>query len=307
MKLVCRETVRLQSRGEWLAGELFMPVTEEHSPAIVICHGAGEFKENYFEMAEYLAQRGVGSLAIDMHGHGGSQGERYHCKMQEWVADVQAALCFLTQRPEVDSQKLGGFGVSSGGTALIEAALFDDRLKSLVLMGTTVRNSVPAVLTAFLKTLVAIGTVKRWFTKKDLRVNLMKMSGDMHFASDPEVNAKLLAHPDVQASMQNFPFPGAAEAFFVDTIKRVPAISVPTLVLWGEDDKMDPPESGRILYQALTCKKQLEIIAGNGHAGHMDRNKEKVFEFTTKWLLENFGASAEVSESSQEEAARKTA
>lgn len=295
LKLVCRESIRLPSRGEWLAGELFMPLTEETSPAIVICHGAGEFKEHYFEMAEYLAQRGIGVLTIDMHGHGASQGKRFHCKMREWVADVQAALNFLSDHNAVNAEKLGGFGVSSGGTALIEAALADDRLKSLVLVDATVRNSVPAVLSAFLRIFVAIGTVKCWFTHKDLRVDLTRMSGDMHFASDPEVNARLLANPAVQDSLKHFPFPGAAEAFFVDTIKKVPAIGVPTLVLWGEDDELDPPESGRMLYEALTCKKQIEIIPGNGHAGHLDRNKKKVFELATQWLLENCSASPELS------------
>ena len=58
-----------------------------------------------------------------------------------------------------------------------------------------------------------------------------------------------------------------------------------TLVLWGEDDKLDPPETARLLYEALSCKKQLHIIAGNGHVGHLDRNKDQVFALTADWVL----------------------
>jgi len=86
-----------------------------------------------------------------------------------------------------------------------------------------------------------------------------------------------------------FPLPGAEQAFFVNTITRVSAITAPTLVLWGEDDKLDPPQTGRLLYEALTCKKQLNIIAGNGHVGHLDQNRAKVFAFTADWILENLG------------------
>jgi len=73
----------------------------------------------------------------------------------------------------------------------------------------------------------------------------------------------------------------------VNTIKRVSSIAIPTLVLWGEDDQVDPPETGKLLFEALKCKKQLHIIPGNGHAGHLDRNKSKVFSLTGDWMLEN--------------------
>jgi pimeloyl-ACP methyl ester carboxylesterase len=71
----------------------------------------------------------------------------------------------------------------------------------------------------------------------------------------------------------------------VDTIERVAAIKAPTLVLWGEDDTIDPPETARLLYAALSCHKQLHIIPGNGHLGHLDRNREQVFALTADWVL----------------------
>jgi len=282
-----KEPARLNSLGIELVGELTLPEQAGRSPVMIICHGAGEFKENYSGLCEVLASRGVATLAIDMHGHGQSAGERYYVDMTQWVADIQAAIDFLLTHPKIDGARVGAFGLSSGGTAILEAAVVDPRLKALVALDATVRNSLPLAMTIFLKFLVLLGNIKKFFTKHDLRLPLAKMAGGFHLASDPELDKKLQSDPRSLAAFMAFPFPGAAQAFFVNTIKRVSKIAIPTLVLWGEDDKLDPPETARLLFAALTCKKQLHVIPGNGHVGHLDRHKDKVFSLTADWALEN--------------------
>jgi len=281
-----REAVKLKSLGDELAATLFLPGSSQACPALIICHGAGDFKENYFEFCEYLVDKGIACLAIDMHGHGKSGGTPFHVNMTEWVADVQAGIEFLTHHDHIDSAKIAAYGISSGGTAILEAAVNDPRLKALVAMDATVRNSLPLPMSCFLQFLVFLGKTKKLLTKTDLRLPLAKM-GPIHLASDPEVNQRLVTHPKFLEAFMAFPLPGAAQAFFVDTIKRVPSITAPTLVIWGEEDQLDPPETARRLFAALTCKKRLEIISGNGHAGHLDRQKQKVFELTSEWILEN--------------------
>jgi alpha-beta hydrolase superfamily lysophospholipase len=282
-----QENVRLKSLGDELAGVLFLPVNESPAPVLIICHGAGEFKENYFELCELLASRGVATLAIDMHGHGESAGERFYVNMCQWVADVQAAIDYLLKHPRIHGGKIGAFGLSSGGTAILEAAMVDPRLKALVALDATVRNSLPLPMSIFMQALVFVGKVKKLFTNTDLRLPLAKMSGGFHLASDPELDKRLQNDPRALAALNSFPFPGAAQAFFVNTLKRVSKIGIPTLVLWGAEDKLDPPETGKLLFEALTCKKQLHIIAGNGHVGHLDTHKDKVFSLTADWMLEN--------------------
>jgi len=275
--------INFRSLGDEIRGALFTPESDEPSPALIICHGAGEFKENYFEMCQALAEHGVGSLVMDMHGHGESGGERYCVRMHEWVSDIQAAIDFLATRPEIDKHRIGAFGLSSGGTAILEAAVLDLRLRVLIALDATVRNSLAFPLTCFLKFLVLLGKIKKVCLGSEWRVPLAKMSGEFHLASDPKVQQDLLADPRALAAFMNFPFPGGGEAFFVDTLKRVSRIKAPTLVLWGEEDKLDPPESGRLLHNALTCEKELHIIPGNGHVGHLDRNKDTVFALTVDW------------------------
>lgn len=256
---------------------------------MIVCHGAGEFKENYFELCGCLAERGVAALAVDMHGHGESGGERFYVDMEQWVADVRAALEFLSNHPKVGSGRIGAFGLSSGGTAILEAALIEPRLKALVALDATVRNSMPWIFAVVLKALILLGKIKRRLTKRDLRLSVIKMVSGVRMASDPDVDQRIRVNPRFLESLQSFPLPGAAHSFFVNTIERVSGITIPTLVLWGEDDQLDPPETARLLYNALVCKKQLHIIPGNGHVGHLDKNREQVFALTADWALENLG------------------
>lgn len=287
-----KESVRFQSLGDEMAGTLFLPRSECPPPVLIVCHGAGEFKENYFEMCEQLAQRSLASLAIDMHGHGQSGGQRFYVDMRQWVADIRAAIDFVLTRPELDGSRIGAFGLSSGGTAILEAGVVEPRLKVLVGLDATVRNSLPWMESIVLKSLVKVGELKRLLTKRDFRVPLAKISVGPKMASDPEINRRLLSDPHSLEAFMALPLPGAEQAFFVDTITRVSRITAPTLVLWGEDDKLDPPETGRLLSQALTCKKLFQVIPGNGHVGHLDRNRSKVFSLTADWVLENLSSAS---------------
>jgi alpha-beta hydrolase superfamily lysophospholipase len=291
MNLVLREQVQFQSLRERLSGELFLPTAGSSCPAVVVCHGAGEFKENYIEMCEHLAQRGIGCLAIDMHGHGASGGARFNVRMKEWVADVRAALDFLARHSRVDASRLGGFGLSSGGTAILEASLEDQRLRALVALDATVRNSLPVALSAFLKTLIWIGKAKRRCVGDDLRINLIKLGGGMALVADKQLNDRIMANTAATAALRAFPFPGGAEAFFVDTIERAGRVSAATLVIWGGEDQVDPPATGQILFDALRCRKSLQIIEGNGHLGHLDLHRQRVFELTAHWFSENLAVS----------------
>ncbi len=288
-----KESIHFNSRGAKIVGSLVLPEMDRPGPVVVVCHGAGEFKENYAELTEYLAGHGIASLAIDMHGHGESGGERFFVNMDEWVADIRAAIDFLVCDGRVDVNRIGAFGLSSGGTAILEAAIVEPRLKALVPLDATVRDSMPAATSWMLKGIVMVGKLKRALTGKTWRIPLAKLSVGPKMASNSEINDRLMSNPRALEAFMAFPLPGAEQAFFVNTLERVHQIRAATMVIWGEDDKLDPPETGRMLFEALSCKKQLHIIPGNGHVGHLDQNRAKVFELTANWILESVGMGSE--------------
>ncbi len=239
-------------------------------------------------MGEMLASRGMAMLAFDMCGHGESGGERYHVVIGKWVEALRAALDFAQADVRIDGNRLGAFGISSGGTTILEAALIDSRLKALVLLDATVNNSMPLAFAVFIYLLVLSGKLKKAFTGRELRVPLAKL-GSFDLVADKEIDKRLRADPLTVAAFMEYPFPGGTEAFFVDTIRRIHGVKAATMVIWGAEDKMDSTATARLIYSTLTCKKQLHVIPGNGHAGHLDRHRLKVFELTRGWLLKNFG------------------
>lgn len=284
------EAVTLLSGGVRLAA-LFVPAAGSPqgrpAPALIVSHGAGEYKENYLELARHLADKGVSSLLLDMHGHGASGGNAYHVEMADWVPDIQAAVDYLLTRPDVRPEGIGAFGLSSGGTAILEAAAMDSRLKALVVLDGTVMNTLPWSVTLTMRFLCAIGYIKRWLTGGDLRISIVKLLEEVQLAADPEINDRLKQNPGKIKAFANFPLPGASEAFFVDTIARVPRVQCPTLVIWGEEDNLDPVSTAHAIHNALGCSKGLEIVPGNGHAGHLDRHRHKVFDLTAEWILKH--------------------
>jgi alpha-beta hydrolase superfamily lysophospholipase len=279
-----RKSVTIPSPEGELRASLSLPEGRD-LPALIVCHGAGEYRDNYNELCDYLAARGIASLALDLYGHGESAGVRHAIDIPIWVSDIELACDYLESIPQIGRGKLAAFGLSSGGTAILEAAIAEPRLRALIALDATARNPLDLRGSLLFGSLTAAGWIKRLFTGTDLRVPLNRWLGFDVPVSDPEIRARLLVEPRMLESGNAYPFPAGSPSFFVSTIRRVHRITVPTLVLWGAEDKVDSPESGRLIYEALGCEKELKVIEGNGHMGHVDRNRMAVFEATAGWIL----------------------
>jgi pimeloyl-ACP methyl ester carboxylesterase len=277
--------VSILYQSKHLAASLFLPDGVGPFPCLIFCHGAFEYKENFYEMADGLRQSGIAAIVPDMPGHGQSFGERFHIDMDLWVAAIISTIDFLEHQPAIDSRRVGTFGFSSGGTAVLEAALVEPRIKALITLDATVRNYLNIWDTIGFQALTLAGRIKKQLTGKDLRLNILHMLKTAHVATDPLVNQRVLSDPQTIAAYSAFPLPGAAPCAFVDTITRVHDISAPTLVIHGQEDQVDSPESARLLHDALTCEKALEVISPSGHCGHLDTQKHKVLQLTADWAL----------------------
>lgn len=55
-----------------------------------------------------------------------------------------------------------------------------------------------------------------------------------------------------------------------NSIKKVDAIHAPTLILYGQKDRLIPPRFSVQLYEALTTEKEIHPIPNHGHNGHYD-------------------------------------
>ena len=73
------------------------------------------------KQARMLARHGYGVLLFDRRGEGESDGDP---NAWGWggYRDVEAAIAFLRQRPDVEPDRIAGIGLSVGGEMMLEAA-----------------------------------------------------------------------------------------------------------------------------------------------------------------------------------------
>lgn len=114
--------------------ELTATYVPSRNGAVVITYPTKEWTASESRM---LAQAGYGVLALEMRGYGESGGDvnRYGW---DAAADVDAAVAFLAGEEGVD--RIGGFGSSVGGEAMIDAAADNEELTAIVSEGAGERS-----------------------------------------------------------------------------------------------------------------------------------------------------------------------
>ncbi len=134
--------------GVTLAGTFYAPPAP-NSPGLVMLHMVERQRGDWDTLARSLQAEGYGVLAIDLRGHGGSNGSREWTKM---VADAAGAYAWLANRPEVDPTRIGLVGASIGANLALNFAAADPGVKTLVLLspGLNYRGvSTPDAMTAY--------------------------------------------------------------------------------------------------------------------------------------------------------------
>jgi uncharacterized protein len=106
-------------------------VPSKNGAAVVVFPGAAALKE-----ARMIAANGYGVLLLDPRGQGKSGGDNVR-----WAGDrdLIAAAEYLQSRPDVDDDRVAGFGSSVGGEILIEAAAQSDAFAAVISEGAGLR------------------------------------------------------------------------------------------------------------------------------------------------------------------------
>ncbi len=106
-------------------------------PALVVIHEAYGLNDNIRDVAQRFANEGYVALAVDLFA-GRNRAlcmARFFSAMfvnslnHQGIQDLKAALTFLTQQPNVDTQRVGAIGFCMGGGFAIAWACTDKRLK----------------------------------------------------------------------------------------------------------------------------------------------------------------------------------
>jgi poly(3-hydroxybutyrate) depolymerase len=107
----------------------------QNGATILVLHGGGGDRTGAVAHARLLVRHGYGVLLPDARGRGRSEGVQ-NAWGWGWGKDVAGALAFLKTRPEVDPDRIGALGLSTGADVLVQAAGERKDLRAVVADGT---------------------------------------------------------------------------------------------------------------------------------------------------------------------------
>lgn len=236
---------------------------------ILFVHGLAGCWRNWLENLPHFA-RTHRAIALDLPGFG-------HSPMPSWEIDMPTYGRLIHDFCE----KLGIeraaalVGNSMGGFVSTEAAIErPSRFDRLVLVSAAgisfaeVQGRRPeAALRMFEATVPFLSGAHRvWLTRPRAR----QLAFGNVFRYPNLVRPELLAE-QIKPSVKSPGFSAASRAMSgYDTRDRLPEIEIPTLVVWGLNDRIVPVEAA-IGYHRLIAGSRLEILERTGHVPQMER------------------------------------
>jgi alpha-beta hydrolase superfamily lysophospholipase len=251
---------------------------------VVIAHGAGEHSGRYAHVAQRLVDEGFAVYAIEHRGHGRSQGPRALIdRIDNAVADLDKLVVLAADANP--GAPLFLLGHSMGGTIALSYALAHQRrLAGLVLSGPLAAlEAVPAPMRMAARTLSVLAP-----RTPLIAIDSSQVSRDPAVVSDYQADP--LVHHGKLPARTVVELAGAIEAF----PDGVGSITVPTLIMYGTDDGLCPPEGSVMLSERIgSSDKTLTAYQGMYHEILNEPEREQVLDDLCSWLSARIGQPAE--------------
>ena len=245
MQLAIRDTHAYAYTG----GKAFDPAL----PTLVFIHGAEHDHCIWVLQTRYLAHHGFGVLAVDLPGHGRSDGAPLDSveKIAGWIIAVLDA---------AGVSKATLIGHSMGSLIAIEcAARYPDRIAKIALVGTAFPMKVSDEL---------LNATRDDEPLAQDMVNIWSHSAYAQYPGNPGPgfwamggNLRLMQRQKPGVMHTDF----AACNAYANGIDAAKQVRCPALLIMGKRDLMTPPRAAKEIMGALADKRSVEI-AGSGHA-----------------------------------------
>jgi 2,6-dihydroxypseudooxynicotine hydrolase len=127
------ERVEIPYLGKTLAGILRKPAGSDRPPVLVMAVGLDSTKEETDAYEAPFLARGIAILVFEGPGQGEAQ---YDFPIRgDYEVPVKAVIDYIGTRRDLDSARVGMWGVSLGGYYAPRAAAFDKRIKACIALG----------------------------------------------------------------------------------------------------------------------------------------------------------------------------
>ena len=241
---------------------------------VVLVHGVHEHSGRYAYLASALMARGVAVRALDLRGHGQSEGPRGQVgSFDDYAADVRAVLDDVLAESDVPVFLMGH---SMGGlvAAAVVVARGTDGLAGVVLSSPALRVPGPALLRRLAP------YAARWAPNAALgRLDLSNLSHDptveRNYRADPHtIKRAVTAHLGHEIL-------AAADA----VRERPDAFDAPLYLFHGTEDRLTDPDGSRWLAEhAASGDVTLRLWDGLYHETLNEPERDEVIAALADWL-----------------------
>lgn len=275
-----RFELRFQSTDET---KLYAQIWEQEGAKahLVICHGQGEHSGSYLRVVEALKGLPMSIFALDLRGHGKSEGLRGFAEsMEPYVQDLESFISLLSEDRALFSKPVMLLGHSMGGLTQTLTLLRNPQwnIRSLILSSPLfgLSKEVPAVK-AFgslaLNLLAPQVTLWNQITLEDC-------------TSDPEVIEELAKdvyrHDKISAGV----FLGFYTAW-KDVFEKLSTLKVPLLLQISNKDPVVSTPRNLEFYKLYSGKKELKEYKNRKHEIYNDLGREEVLKDLAAFVEKN--------------------
>lgn len=132
-------TLKNETEGNLLAGTIAAPNDKKDIPIFVMITGSGTQNRDeelfghkpFLVIADYLAQKGIGTFRLDDRGIGGSEKGKDGATTEDFAGDISSAVNFLAAR---GYKNIGLIGHSEGGMIAPMVGQVNKNVKSMILL-----------------------------------------------------------------------------------------------------------------------------------------------------------------------------
>jgi alpha-beta hydrolase superfamily lysophospholipase len=241
---------------------------------VAICHGVKSHSGYYAWTAEQLVANGMAVYALDLHGRGHSDGERFYLeKLQHYLDDVDTMLKLARSRePGLPVFLLGH---SAGGViSSVYTLEHQQDLAGFICESFAFQVYAPDFALAVLKGLSHLAP----------HAHVLAFKNE-DFSRDPDAVTFMNDDPLIAHEVQ--PTRTVAELVRADERLKAefPFIRLPVLILHGTADKVTKPGGSQFFFDtAGSPDKTLKLYQGHVHDLLNDLGKEIVMADIVTWL-----------------------
>lgn len=256
--------------------KLFTRVWMPSSPRgwVVLVHGFAEHGGRYLQVGSALAGQGIGVVCTDLPGHGRSSWRRGDCvSINDYVDELQAVVRVMCS----PKQPLTVFGHSLGGLIAIRWSLnYPTTFRALALQGPLLQLGFPVPAW---KRAVASGLAACWPTMSlPTGLNSAWLSHDEDVVRAYRRDPRVLRTITVRAFF-------AIEAASEQARQQANRLRLPTLMLWGEADRVVSVPACEQFYGALSCEKRSKTFPGCFHELHHESVRDEALQELVQWVV----------------------